>query len=153
NRKDFEALNQAQQTRGEKVFVNPRNAAAGSLRQLDPRITATRPLRFYAYGWGEIRLAHEGQVDLFNPQEDSTVLPHKTHADRLECLAKLCLPVGAPRKRSKATQGLMADSEHIGWTRGCLTIDIDGVVFTVDSQEAPSVLGDGGRAPRFAIAR
>ncbi|AEC20277.1 DNA ligase [Pusillimonas sp. T7-7] len=152
NRQDFEKLNQAQQARGEKVFVNPRNAAAGSLRQLDPRITAKRPLRFYAYGWGEIRIVHDGQTELFRQESGSAEMPRKTHAQMLDWLQALGLPVNDSRKLVCGAQGLLDFYEHIGSTRTALPFDIDGVVYKVDSLEAQEVLGYVARAPRFAIA-
>ncbi|MGB6106055.1 MAG: NAD-dependent DNA ligase LigA [Pusillimonas sp.] len=152
NRKDFEKLNQAQQARGEKVFVNPRNAAAGSLRQLDPRITATRPLRFYAYGWGEIRIVHHGQTELFRQEAGNANMPCKTHAQMLDWLEALGLPVNRSRKLVSGAQGLLDFYAHISQARAALPFDIDGVVYKVDSLEAQGVLGYVARAPRFAIA-
>ncbi|HEY0296036.1 MAG TPA: NAD-dependent DNA ligase LigA, partial [Bordetella sp.] len=139
NRADFERLNQAQAARGEKVFVNPRNAAAGSLRQLDPRITAQRPLRFFAYGWGEI-------------PEDAG-LPRDTHGGMLGWLAGFGLPVNAKHNhRAQGAAGLLAFYEHVGRIRPGLPYDIDGVVYKVDALAAQQVLGFVARAPRFAVA-
>lgn len=136
NRRDFDRLNQAQQDRGEKIFVNPRNAAAGSLRQLDPRITATRPLRFFAYGWGEI----------------SGPTPCPTHAQMLDWFTTLGLPVNAARRVVKGANGLLGFYQHTGAARGTLPFDIDGVVYKVNLLAAQEVLGYVARAPRFAIA-
>src|SRR5690606_4374340 len=96
-RSDFDALNQAQQARGEKIFVNPRNAAAGSLRQLDPRITARRPLRFFAYGWGEMQGA-----------------PLKTQAQMLEWFEQLGVPVNKNRAVLKGAEQLLQFYERMG---------------------------------------
>src|SRR3546814_662369 len=120
HRADFARLNQAQQARGEKVFVNPRNAAAGSLRQLDPRITATRPLRFMAYGWGEIRLS------------GSDALPG-THAGMLDWFEGFGLPVDRNRRKVVGALGLLDFYNDIGARRGELAFDIDGVVYKVDA--------------------
>jgi DNA ligase (NAD+) len=136
NRSDFDRLNQAQQDRSEKIFVNPRNAAAGSLRQLDPRITATRPLRFFAYGWGDIA--------------GST--PCSTHAGMLEWFTTLGVPVNAARRIVKGSEGLLDFYEHTGKIRAALPFDIDGVVYKVNLLAAQDVLGYVARAPRFAIA-
>ncbi len=137
-RSDFERLNQAQQKRGEKIFVNPRNAAAGSLRQLDPRITAQRPLRFFAYGWGEIQ----------GLRQASPV----SHAAMLSWLEALGLPVNRDRKVLEGAQGLLDFYADIGQRRLALPFDIDGVVYKVNSLAAQQVLGFVARAPRFAIA-
>lgn len=136
HRSDFDRLNRTQQDRGDKIFVNPRNAAAGSLRQLDPRITATRPLRFFAYGWGEIA--------------GSTPCP--THAQMLDWFTTLGLPVNAARRVVKGADGLLGFYEHTGTTRSALPFDIDGVVYKVNLLAAQEVLGYVARAPRFAIA-
>lgn len=136
NRVDFDRLNQAQQQRGEKVFVNPRNAAAGSLRQLDSRITAQRPLRFIAYGWGAL-----------------SIEPKATHADMLEYIASLGLPINA--KQNLCVQGaaaLLSYYHHAAGIRAKLAYDIDGVVYKVNALNAQRVLGFVARAPRFAIA-
>ncbi|NYT62255.1 NAD-dependent DNA ligase LigA [Alcaligenaceae bacterium] len=140
-RSDFEALNQAQQRRREKVFVNPRNAAAGSLRQLDPNITQQRPLRFFAYGWGEMVLPGVGQP-----------MPGATHAQMLDWFQHCGLPVNGQRKVVKGAAGLLEFYAGIGNTRGQLPFDIDGVVYKVNSLQAQEVLGYVARAPRFAIA-
>lgn len=147
NRRDFDRLNEAQQKRGDKVFVNPRNAAAGSLRQLDPRITATRPLRFYAYGWGEFRGGDEDAAGL-----PEAALPRDTHSGMLDWLAELGLPVSPHRGIVRGVEGLLEYYETTGRSRPQLPFDIDGVVYKVNSLRAQEVLGFVARAPRFAIA-
>ena len=133
---DFNQLNQAQALRGDKVFVNPRNAAAGSLRQLDSKVTARRPLRFFAYGWGEV----------------SQDLP-ATHQEILDWFALLGLPVNVPEHACvQGAPGLLAFYRTVGARRDVLSYDIDGVVYKVNSLAAQKVLGFVARAPRFALA-
>ena len=134
-RSDFAALNEAQQSRGEKIFVNPRNAAAGSLRQLDPKITARRPLRFFAYGWGQIQGDHP-----------------RSQADVLNWLEQFGLPVNKEREVLHGADQLLAFHERMGQRRSELPFDIDGVVYKVNKLEAQEVLGYVARAPRFAVA-
>ena len=135
-RQDFERLNQRQQARGEKVFVNPRNAAAGSLRQLDSSITATRPLRFFAYGVGAV---------------EGLSLPAK-HAEVIDVLAQMGFPVAPERGIARGTAGLLAYYHGIGAQRGALPYDIDGVVYKVNDLACQERLGYVSRAPRFAVA-
>lgn len=152
-RRDFERLNAQQQQRREKIFVNPRNAAAGSLRQLDPRVTASRPLRFFAYGWGEIRLRRkDGQVDLFQQEAGDADMPRDTHSGMLEWIGELGLPVSDLRRRVKGLKGLLGYYEDISQRRAELPFEIDGVVYKVDSLAAQDVLGYVARAPRYAVA-
>lgn len=136
HRADFERLNQVQQSRGEKIFVNPRNAAAGSLRQLDPRITATRPLRFFAYGWGQV----------------SGTLPYQQHDQVLDWIGQLGLPISPLRQVVAGSQGLLSFYTDVGQQRPSLPFEIDGVVYKVNSLAAQEVLGFVARAPRFALA-
>ncbi|NYT76709.1 NAD-dependent DNA ligase LigA [Alcaligenaceae bacterium] len=154
NRADFERLNETQQRRGDKIFVNPRNAAAGSLRQLDPRITAQRPLRFYAYGWGELVLddAPGAQQTLADEAPDPAQTLRNTHSAMLDWLATLGLPVSPSREVVRGVDGLLQFYEDRGGQRQKLPFDIDGVVYKVNSLEAQRVLGFVARAPRFAIA-
>ncbi len=135
-RKDFEKLNAAQAARGEKVFVNPRNAAAGSLRQLDSRITAGRSLRFFGYGVGEVSPASlpQSQIEL------------------LDWLAERGVPAASRRKRLKGVDALLGYYREIGSRRAELPYDIDGVVYTVDHRPSHDTLGHVARAPRFALA-
>ncbi|OZI61697.1 NAD-dependent DNA ligase LigA [Bordetella genomosp. 11] len=157
NRREFERLNAAQAERGEKVFVNPRNAAAGSLRQLDPRITAQRPLRFFAYGWGEVHGLANRQTGLFDEPapgvRQAATLPRESHSAMLDWLAELGLPINTQHNR-KATgaDGLLAFYARVAKLRPTLAYDIDGVVYKVDSLPAQKVLGFVARAPRFALA-
>ncbi|HEU0231610.1 MAG TPA: NAD-dependent DNA ligase LigA [Burkholderiaceae bacterium] len=148
HRADFARLNQAQQARGEKMFVNPRNAAAGSLRQLDPRITAGRPLRFMAYGWGEVLPVPWGQGGTA-PAGESTPA---THAEVLDWFERLGLPVDRHRRVVSGAAGLLSFYRRTGEQRSGLPFDIDGVVYKVNSLDAQEVLGYVARAPRFAIA-
>ncbi|MEZ5661604.1 MAG: NAD-dependent DNA ligase LigA [Burkholderiaceae bacterium] len=134
-RADFEDLNRRQQEAGEKIFVNPRNAAAGSLRQLDPAITAARRLRFLAYGVGD-----DGD---WHPTRQSALL------DRLRAFG---FPVGSPRRVVAGPQGLFAFYAEIQACRASLPFDIDGVVYKVDDRSAQARLGHVARAPRFALA-
>lgn len=159
NRADFEKLNAAQAKRDEKVFVNPRNAAAGSLRQLDPRITAKRPLRFFAYGWGEVQGLPGAQSGLFDEapagatDAAAATLPEKSHGAMLDWLAALGLPVNVKHNhRATGAEGLMAFYAKVGALRPELPYDIDGVVYKVDSLPAQKLLGFVARAPRFALA-
>ncbi len=137
-RADFDRLNDAQRARGEKAFVNPRNAAAGSLRQLDPGVTARRPLRFFAYGLGEV-----APVD--------RVLPPR-HSALLDWFAALGLPVGARRSVCADADGLLAFYRAVGDARASLPYDIDGVVYKVDQRDWHEAIGYVARAPRFAVA-
>lgn len=133
---DFEQLNQDQASRGEKIFANPRNAAAGSLRQLDPNITATRPLSFFAYGLG----ATQGL--------DSFI----SHSAAMDYLQSLHLPVCKERQTVKGVKGLLNYYQRIGELRDRLPFDIDGVVYKVNSLSQQAELGFVSRAPRWAIA-
>jgi len=135
-KKDFEALNRAQRERGEKEFVNPRNAAAGALRQLDSRVTATRKLAFFAYGVGASRGA-----PAFVRQ-----------SELLDYLAQNRFPVAAERQVVKGVTGLLDYYRGIGEKRPGLAYDIDGVVYKVDDLAAQERLGFVARAPRFAVA-
>lgn len=135
-RTDFERLNEEQAERGQKVFINPRNAAAGSLRQLDPRITAQRPLRFFAYGTGRLDA---------NPGLTS-------HSDLLDWLVSLGVSVNPMRRRVHGVDGLLAFYEEAGKKRPELPYDIDGVVYKVDRFDHQRQLGFVSRAPRFALA-
>jgi DNA ligase (NAD+) len=134
-RRDFERMNAAQRAAGDKEFVNPRNAAAGSLRQLDPRITAKRPLRFFAYAVAE-----------------SEGIAADTHSELLEHLRRWGLPVAPERRVVRGLEGLLAFYRDIGTMRAQLPYDIDGVVYKVDRLADQARLGFVSRAPRFAIA-
>jgi DNA ligase (NAD+) len=135
-KRDFEKLNHDQQSRGEKLFANPRNAAAGSLRQLDPKITASRPLTFFAYGIG----AAEG-LPILN-----------THSNAMDYLESLRLPVCSERSTVNGLQGLLGYYQAIGAKRNALAFDIDGVVYKVNGFNQQNELGFVSRAPRWAIA-
>lgn len=133
---DFQALNLAQREQGLKEFANPRNAAAGSLRQLDSRITATRGLHFFAYGVGLC----EGYV-----------MP-ATHSAMMRQLAEWHLPVARQIDTTQGVNGLLAYYQRIGGAREQLPFDIDGVVYKVDDFALQTQIGFVARAPRFAIA-
>jgi DNA ligase (NAD+) len=135
-RRDFEAINARAAAAGEKTFVNPRNAAAGGLRQLDPRLTAQRRLSFFAYGIG----AHEG-FDM-----------PPTHTRLLDQLAQAGFPVASERRTAKGAEGLLAFYREIGAKRPSLPYDIDGVVYKVNRLSDQEKLGFVSRAPRWAIA-
>ena len=135
-RRAFAELNARQRERGEKEFVNPRNAAAGSLRQLDSRITAGRPLSFFAYGVGA----------------GGDLLAVTTHAELMGLLATWGFPVAAERRVVQGAQGLLDYFAEIGGKRSQLPYDIDGVVYKVNRLAAQAQLGFVSRAPRFAIA-
>ena len=135
-RKDFDKLNARQAARGEKLFVNPRNAAAGSLRQLDSKLTAGRPLTFFAYGIGAV----EGVA---MPESHSALM------DRLESLR---FPVAKQRSVVQGVPGLREFYQRIGGARTTLPYDIDGVVYKVNRFAQQKSLGFVSRAPRFAIA-
>ena len=145
-RADFERLNQRQRDKGEKVFANPRNAAAGSLRQLDPKITATRPLRFFAYGIAQA-VAHEGQA-----VSPASTFSASFHSELMNRLARWGFTVAAERAVVQGATGLFGYYEKIGKQRRGLRYDIDGVVYKVNRIADQEQLGFVSRAPRFAIA-
>jgi len=132
----FVELNARQRERGDKEFANPRNAAAGSLRQLDSRITASRPLSFFAYGVGA----------------GADQLPIKTHGELMDLLAAWGFPVAEERRVVHGALGMLAYFGEIGEKRLGLPYDIDGVVYKVNKLTAQAQLGFVSRAPRFAIA-
>jgi DNA ligase (NAD+) len=135
-RDDFEALNERQRERGDKTFVNPRNAAAGAVRQLDPAVAAQRPLSFFAYGLGDVQ---------------GWAVPD-THSRLLDALAAMGLPVNAKRRVVHGAAGLTRFHADIAALRDALPFDIDGVVYKVDSRTLQQQLGFVTREPRWAVA-
>ena len=135
-RKDFDKLNARQAAKGEKLFVNPRNAAAGSLRQLDSKLTAARPLTFFAYGIGTV---------------EGTLIP-ASHSALMDWLESLRFPVARQRSVVQGVDGLRGFYRRIGEARSMLPYDIDGVVYKVNRFDQQRTLGFVSRAPRFAIA-
>ena len=134
---DFLALNTRQEAEGKPPFANPRNAAAGSLRQLDPLITAARPLRFFAYAWG----AAEGD------------LPSDTQSGMVAAFGTMGLPVNPLTKRCVSVEEMISQYRLIEEKRPTLGYDIDGVVYKVDDLALQQRLGFISRSPRWATAR
>jgi DNA ligase (NAD+) len=135
-KQDFERLNQRQRELGQKEFANPRNAAAGSLRQLDARITAQRKLRFFAYGIGVL---------------EGAGMPG-SHSAVLDWFERLGLPVSKERAVVTGCEGILAYFRAVGEKRKSLPYEIDGVVYKVDRIADQARLGFVSRAPRFALA-
>ena len=135
-RDDFEQLNERQRERGEKTFVNPRNAAAGAVRQLDPAIAAQRPLSFFAYGLGEVR---------------GWAQP-ASHSATLDALAAMGVPVCADRAVALGAAGLLQFHQQVGARRDALPFDIDGVVYKLNAVSLQQRLGFVSREPRWAVA-
>jgi DNA ligase (NAD+) len=132
----FNRLNEQQREKGEKTYVNPRNTAAGAVRQLDPAVTASRPLSFYAYGLGEVR---------------GWALPER-HSQLLDALAAFGLPVSKLRTVAAGADALVAFHERVAAERDTLPFDIDGVVYKVDLLALQQRLGFKTREPRWAVA-
>jgi DNA ligase (NAD+) len=132
---DFKVLNAEQEASGGKVFANPRNAAAGSLRQLDPSITARRPLRFFAYAWGA-----------------ASALPAETQSGVIEAFRRWGLPTNPLMRICDSLDEVLAYYREIGEKRATLGYDIDGVVYKVNRLDWQERLGFVSRAPRWAIA-
>ena len=135
-RDDFERLNAQQRERGEKTYVNPRNTAAGAVRQLDPAVTAARPLSFYAYGLGE-----------------AVGLPaFARHSEMISWLQQLGLPVNERRRVCEGADALVAFHRAVEAERDALPFDIDGVVYKLDRLDWQRRLGFKSREPRWAVA-
>jgi len=132
---DFFALNEAQAKAGKQTFANPRNAAAGSLRQLDPAVTASRPLRFYAHGWGEV-----------------SDLPFVRQSEAMAAFRRWGLPVSKEFETADSLEDAMAYYRRLEGARAELAYDIDGVVFKIDGLDWQRRLGRVSRAPRWAVA-
>ena len=132
---DFLALNERQKAAGKELYINPRNTAAGSLRQKDASITASRPLRFFAYAWGQM-----------------SELPAPTQSGMLKWLAHAGFKTNPLTKVCKSAEDLLAFHHDVGLKRGSLDYDIDGVVYKVDRLDWQERLGFVSRSPRWAIA-
>ncbi|TFW09836.1 NAD-dependent DNA ligase LigA, partial [Oxalobacteraceae bacterium OM1] len=132
----FERMNERQREKGEKTFVNPRNAAAGAVRQLDPAIAAQRPLSFFAYGLGDVQ---------------GWPIP-PSHSATLDALARMGLPVSDERRVVQGAAGLVEFHAHVAAIRDRLPFDIDGVVYKVNSFALQRRLGFVSREPRWAVA-
>lgn len=133
--RDFLALNERQQKEGKQTYVNPRNTAAGSLRQLDSSITAARPLKFFAYAWGEV-----------------SEMPADTQMGMVEALSRFGFRTNELMRRCETAEELLAHYRAIEAERGSLPYDIDGVVYKVDDLALQQRLGYISRTPRWAIA-
>lgn len=132
---DFAAINARQAETGGKIFANPRNAAAGSLRQIDASVTATRPLRFFAYAWGEM-----------------SAMPSGTQSGMVQAFARWGFPTNPLMVLCETTEALAAHYRRIEQDRPVLGYDIDGVVYKVDDLDLQRRLGFVARAPRWAVA-
>ncbi len=132
---DFMALNAQMEAEGKQTYVNPRNTAAGSLRQLDAKVTASRKLRFFAYAWGEM-----------------SEMPADTQLGMVEKFKEWGFPVNPLMKRLSSVDDILAHYAEIGLERPELDYDIDGVVYKVDSLELQQRLGFRSRSPRWATA-
>jgi DNA ligase (NAD+) len=145
-RDDFERLNEQQREKiarglkNEKTYVNPRNAAAGAVRQLDPAISRQRPLSFFAYGWGEVTPLEQGGPDFHS------------HYEALLALRAWGLPVSARTQVAQGAEELVAFHQAVGKERDALPFDIDGVVYKVNSFALQRQLGFVTREPRWAVA-
>ena len=135
-RQGFEALNEQQAERGEKLFANPRNAAAGSLRQLDPRVTASRPLSMDCYGIGRI---------------EGGRMPAR-HSEILNALKAWGLRINEHVQTLEGTEACLHYYQHLGRIRDELAYEIDGTVFKLDAIELQEQMGYVARAPRWAVA-
>ena len=137
--KDFKRINSKAQSKSEKIFANPRNAAAGSLRQLDPKIAASRPLKFFAHGMGSLDYGKDSSLKTQNEVFDSYI--------------SWGLPVNPLTELAKDINGCISYFKKIEDIRAKLPYEIDGVVFKVNSFDIQESLGHVSRAPRWAIAR
>lgn len=135
-RDDFERANERQRERGDRTFVNPRNAAAGAVRTLDPAIARQRPLSFFAYGLGEVQGWEQPP----------------THSATMDALRAMGVPVNADREAVQGAAGLVAFHQRIAAKRDALPFDIDGVVYKVDRLDLQRRLGFVSREPRWAVA-
>ena len=135
SRAAFQRLNEGQADRGERTFANPRNAAAGSLRQLDPAITASRPLQFFAYGWGE-----------------APELPADTQWGIYRAMADWGFPLNPLAKLTSSVEEMLDTYRDIESGRAGLDYDIDGVVYKLDRLDLQQRLGFVSRSPRYAVA-
>lgn len=155
-RRDFDRLNERQRAKGEKEFANPRNAAAGSLRQLDPQVTAERSLRFFAYGMGDafngMSSAPSDKDADKNADKNAAEMRMTFHSEMMHKLASWGLPIASEREVVRGAAGLLAYYQRIGAARVQLPYDIDGVVYKVNRISDQAVMGFVSRAPRFAIA-
>ena len=132
---DFQALNAQMAAEGKQTYVNPRNTAAGSLRQLDPKMTAQRKLRFFAYAWGEV-----------------SDMPADTQMGMVEKFREWGFPINPLMKRLNSVEDIIAHYNEIGLLRASLDYDIDGVVYKVDRLDLQRRLGYRSRSPRWATA-
>ncbi|TCU13623.1 NAD-dependent DNA ligase LigA [Rhizobium sullae] len=132
---DFMALNKQMEAEGKQTYVNPRNTAAGSLRQLDAKVTASRKLKFFAYAWGEM-----------------SEVPANTQFDMVQLFRDWGFPVNPLMKRLNSVADILTHYDEIGLKRPDLDYDIDGVVYKVDSLELQQRLGFRSRSPRWATA-
>ena len=132
---DFLALNAQMEAEGKQTYVNPRNTAAGSLRQLDPKMTASRKLKFFAYAWGEM-----------------SEMPADTQFGMVAAFGEWGFPVNPLMKRLTSVEEIIAHYDEIGLKRADLDYDIDGVVYKVDRLELQERLGFRSRSPRWATA-
>ena len=135
NKADFTELNRGFAEAGKRTYANPRNFAAGSLRQIDPEVTGSRPLHFFAYGWGEM-----------------SAMPAETQGGMLAAFAKWQLPVNSSIQHCRTVDEALAFYRRIAGERPKLGYDIDGVVYKVDRLDLQGRLGFVSRSPRWAIA-